>query len=314
MLNFGDDGKTFWYFDESGMILERLGWGENGVGDAIGRNAFAYICHPNESRLKEYILRCVKIRDDSYVQCYRYPDRGASTMSRDHVGAIILSFYINRDWDELDLILQNLPWRLSRKHTQTIDFWLWQKTLLHRKDRFKHWILSSSFLILTLIQFILIVPWNRLIRCLIGAKNIDPADHNYVKPPKWKYRLYWMMYPQFALFLLAWQLKVMPDSLLKWIVQALASIESGNIVIDRLLNYGNIDRSQYRPTTSFIWSRRLDNFDDIMIRPMTSYEAKWNDLNQSMIDYLYFGIDRIMLEYPDEIVRSIKENKRIINY
>lgn len=303
--------KSFWYFDDNDILLERLGWSD-GKGDSSGRTAFAYICYPNESFLKDAILRCVKVRDDSYIQFYRYPDYGANTMSRDHVGAIILALYINRDFDELDFILTNLPWRLSRKYTQTIDFWLWQKTLFYR-DRWHRWVWANCFILLTFVQFALIVPWNFIIRMIIGAKKIDPTNFVYKKPAKWRRFINKICYPQFALFLLAWQVKVLPKSIFKWFLQKLLSIESGNIVIDAVLGK-KIDKIDYTPTTSFIWSRRMNNFDDITLRKMTDEESAYNDLNRCMIDYLYFGIDRIMLESPDEIIRSIKTKNQIITY
>ena len=120
-------------------------------------------------------------------------------------------------------------------------------------------------------------------------------------------------YPHFALFLLAWQVKVLPESIFKWILQKLLSIESRNIVIDAVLGK-QIDKIKYIPTTSFIWSRRMDNFDDILLRKMSDEESAYNDLNRCMIDYLYFGIDRIMLESPHEIIRSIKNKNQIITY
>jgi hypothetical protein len=44
------------------MILERLGYGEDGIGDSVGRNAFAYICWPDAAFLKESILQCIQAR------------------------------------------------------------------------------------------------------------------------------------------------------------------------------------------------------------------------------------------------------------
>lgn len=309
-----DYTASFWYYDSNGMILERLGYGEDGIHDAVGRNAFEYICRPNEPFLKSTIMQCVKQRDDSYVQFYRYPDRGADTMSRDHAGAIILALYINRDQDELSWILNNLPWRLSRKHSQTIDFWIWQRAL-----KGKSFILSQVFFILTLIQFILIIPWNWLIRTILSVKKVDPHNNpKWVKfrPKSWKWYLQKTLYPHYALFFLAWQLKVVRQSWFGWIVRWFVAIESGNIVIDALLkgSMPETDWKSYKPTTSFIWSRRMDSSDDVYIVPMSEERARYNDLNRSMIDYLHFGIDKIMLKYPDSIVRSIKNKEQIITY
>ena len=96
-------------------------------------------------------------------------------------------------------------------------------------------------------------------------------------------------------------------------IQLLLRIESGNRVIDAILGK-RLDDNIYFPMTSFIWSRRLDTSDDILLRPLTESERKYNDLNQAMLDYLYFGIDKIMLEYDDQIIRAIKDNSAIIGY
>ena len=315
------NNDSFWYFDEKGMILERLGWGEDGKGDAVGRNAFEYICRPNESFLKESILRCIKVRDDSYVQFYRYPDEGAESMSRDHVGSIILALYINRDFDELDFILKNLPWRISRKHTQTIDFWLWHRILLLQRTSLCNLakLVSYVFLVLTLIQFVLIIPWNWIVRKILSIKMVDPHNNpvwQRFAPKSWKWYLHKTLYPHFSLFLLAWQIRVLPASLLKQFVQCMLRIESANIVIDAVLGKPiSIDRwKSFKPTTSFIWARRMDSSNDILIVPLSEKQAEFNDINRSMLDYLYFGIDRIMIDSPEEIVRSIKTKKQIITY
>ena len=291
------------------MILERVGWGDDGKGDSIGRNCFAYICFPNEKWLKETILQCIKHRDDGYLQFYRYPGKGGDTMSRDHVGSIILALYINRD-PELNWILDNIPWKISRKYSQTIDFWLWHRALKYQKMK---WFLSQIFYFLILIQFIFIIPWNFLIRSLAGIKKLNISDLQHEEIKGWRKIVANWAYPHYALYLLAWQVKVLNNSWFKKMIQLLLRIESGNRVIDAILGK-RLDDNIYFPMTSFIWSRRLDTSDDILLRPLTESERKYNDLNQAMLDYLYFGIDKIMLEYDDQIIRAIKDNSAIIGY
>ena len=289
------------------MFLENIPWADS-RGDSMGRNAFAYICWPNESRLKDSIMQCVKLRDDGYIQIYRYPGFGGDTVSRDHVGAMIIALYVNRDFDELEWVLSNLPWKLSRKYSQTIDFWLWLRSIKNKNRGY-------FFLLLTLIQFMFVVLYNAAIRKIIGIKKATPPiDH---KPMRgWKKLLAKTLYPHYALFLLSWQIRILPASIIKRIVQRLLRIESNNIVIDAILGRKilKVEYESYRPTTSFIWSRRMDTNDDVMIRPMTDAESKYNDLNQAMLDYLYFGVDSIMIGCPDEIVRSIKEKNQLIFY
>lgn len=281
------------------MILENISW--DSKGDSVGRNAFAYICYPNHAFLKYSIMQCVKQRDDTFVQFYRYPNEGADTISRDHVGAIILALYINRDNEELDWVLENLPWRLSRKYTQTIDFWLWHKSLKSR-------VYGNLFLLLTMLMFIFVVPSNFLIRKIAGIKKLKYTDFPNNNPIKSK--ILKLIYPQFALFLLAWQIKTVKDSWLKWLVQKLLLLDSGNVVIDAILGK-KITKEKYDEfiqLTSFVWSRRMDTSDDVYITPM---KMDCNDLNVAMLDYLYFGIDEIMLKYDDKIINLIKQTKPI---
>ncbi len=303
----------FWRFDENNILLEP--WENQDTQDGIGRNAFAYICWPNESWLKDTLMSCVKQRDDTLVQFYRYPNKGAEDMSRDHVGAIILALYINRDKDELKFILDNLPWRLSRMYQQTIDFWLWQKALKHEKFR---WILSQLFYILNIFMFLFILPWNFLIRMLLGVKKVPikelPVD--YKEFTGWRWTLKKTIYPHFALFLLAWQVKVLSNSYLKSILTKLLLLESRNIGIDSILGK-KLTRKKYetfQPTTSFIWSRPIDTTDEIYMSPPNKTEMLFNDLNKGMLDYFYFGIDKIFENSPDEVILQIKNQKQIICY
>jgi len=120
---------TFFYYDDEGLILENFYWGDGGKGDSVGRNAFEYICRPNQPFIKIGIDKCIKKSDNGLYYFYRYPNFGAESMSRDHVGAILLSYFINKE-PELEDILKNLPFRLNKKTYQTIDFWLWQKIIL----------------------------------------------------------------------------------------------------------------------------------------------------------------------------------------
>lgn len=300
------------------MLLENLPWDESGGrGDSVGRNAFAYICWPNESKLKESILSCLKLRDDTYIQSYRYPNFGADTMSRDHLGAIILALYINRDREELRNLLDNLPFRISRKYSQTVDFWLWQKSIKFEGELVGR-LFADLFLVLNLLMFVFVVPYNALIRKILGIKKLKLTDFPIIPDNFAGIRkvLLKTIYPQFALFLLGWQIKVMRNSPLKSVLQNLLLLDSGNVVLDAVLGKSltQSDYDSYIPMTSFIWSRRLDSSDDVFISPMTPEQSKFNDLNLGMLDYFRLGIDVLMLYFPDEIIESIKSNDAIIRY
>lgn len=303
----------FWRFDNNRIILEP--WESEDTQDGIGRNAFAYICWPQHQFLKETLMSCVEQRDDSLVQFYRYPGKGAEDMSRDHVGAIILALYLNRDKEELKFILDNLPWRLSRQYSQTIDFWLWQKALKLEKWRF--WI-SQVFFLLNILIFVFIIPFNWLLRTILGIKKVPIKELpvEYVEFTGWRKKLKKVIYPHFALFLLAWQVKSLPSSFLKWLLQRLLRLESRNIVIDAILGkkLTQSDYDSFQPTTSFIWSRPIDSTDEIYMSPANETEMKFNDLNRGMLDYFWFGIDKIIENSKDRTIELIKSQQQIIHY
>jgi hypothetical protein len=58
----------------------------------------------------------------------------------------------------------------------------------------------------------------------------------------------------------------------------------------------------------------MENSDDIHLRRMEEWESEFNDLNRGMLDYLYFQVDRIMLEFDDVIVENVKKRQEIIQY
>lgn len=305
----------FWRFDDNLILLEP--WENEDSQDGIGRNAFAYICWPNQTFLKQTLLECVKMQDNGFVQLYRYPGKGADDMSRDHVGAIILALYLNKDEEELKFILDNLPWRISRKYTQTIDFWLWQKALRLKKWRY---LISQLFFILNLIMFLFVIPWNFLMRQILGIYKIPIKQMNmpeeFVEFTGWRKWAEKSIYPHFSLFLLAWQIKSLPNGILKWILQRLLRVESRNIVIDAVLGkkLTKEDYETFQPTTSFIWASPMDSTVRAYFAPMSEEQSKFNDLNKGMIDYLYFGIDKIIENSKIETLNQIKSQQQIIHY
>lgn len=299
------------------MLLESISWGDGGRGDSLGRNAFAYICWPHESFLKDTIMSCIRQRDDSYVQFYRYPGEGADTMSRDHVGAVILAFYLNRDRSELTWILENLPWRLSRQYRQTIDFWLWHRALYW--NGWRRWIAVSLFYLMNIVTGTITITWNRIARWILGIKRVKPGDdpmHKPYKPKSWKWYVNKTIYPYYAYFLLCWQVRVLPDNVLKLILQRILLLESTNAVTSALLGRPVCldDLEQYVPLSTFTWARRVDTGDDVMMRRLREEEVKYNDLPDGMLKYLYYKMDLVMNDFDDEIVQCVKSNVGIVKY
>lgn len=308
----------FWYYDQNKMILENESWDEyKGKGDSVGRNAFLYICQPQLSFLKETLMACVKVQDNTLVQTYRYPNFGADTQSRDHLGAIILALYINHDWEELSLILDNLPWRISRKYRQTIDFWLWHKSINPKVPTIIKKIYSILFLIINILLFLIIIPYNKLIRLILGIYQLQPI-YQSTSPNKRldKNILARTIYPGFAFFLLTWQLKTIPENWLKKGLKRLLSFELTNPVTKHLLKGSNLNKElqEYKPMIPFLWSGYLDNSSN---RSRTVLETEQGlDLNKIMLQYLNTPILDIMLKRPinQRLINNIKTNNPITNF
>jgi hypothetical protein len=304
--------KTFWRFDENLIALEEgTPWSK---GDSIGRNAFFYIFHPNVFWLKKTLLSCVKQRDDGYVQFYRYPNEGAETMSRDHVSAIILALYLNRDYTELKWILDNLPLQLSRRYWQTLDFWLWQKTLKAEIDEnfIKRFVLRESFFLLNFLLFLFTVPWNFILRFLLQVKRITPQT-KLTPQPKWKKWIYQkLIYPHYALYNLSWMIWSLKgqNSLLSWLLR----LEAKNPVLKAQLGkpLTKKDYERYQPLGSFQWAGTLDNMIEWVPRVLTEEESKENDICKSNLDYFYYRYSEIMQRFDNQIIEKIKQNQPII--
>lgn len=307
--------ESFWYVDGKNMLLENTHG--KGMGDASGRVAFAYIFFPQERWLKSSILSCIKERDDTFLQFYRYPGLGADTISRDHVTAIILAFYINRDRDELRWVLDNLPFRLSRRYWQTPDMWVWHRALRYEKWRYP---IAVVFYLMTLFQLILIVPWNFLMRLVLNARRIEPVDTDKPFKPinsKIGRLLIKTIYPQYALFNLAWMVKVLPESMWKSACNFLIRLDARNPML-KVVAGGKMPpdmRSQYVPLGGFQWAGTIDRTHWYGLpRKLTPEESKYNDIMRGMIDYFDLGVDKIMEQSGDAIVEAIKQGKPILNY
>jgi len=320
MIN-SKSNTTFWHFDENRMLKEgHNAWESPDGGDTVGRNAFMYIFHPNEAWLKDTLMSCIKIRDDGMVQFYRYPNLGAETMSRDHVSAIILALYINRDYAELKLILDNLPLQLSRRYWQTVDFWLWQKALdaeINQKP-IKRFILRELFFGLNLIMFAVTMPWNFIIRTLLSVKTIEPREINEFNgstESKWKQWIYQkLLYPQFSLYNTAWMVRSLKPQ--GSFLATILKLEARNAVIKAILGneITNDEYESYTPISGFQWAGVLDQYIDQIPRKLDADEVKFNDLTKANLDYFYFGLDKIMLNSHDKIIEKIKTNHPLIFY
>lgn len=320
MLNPMYKGSHF-FWDENFMLRYDPFFSEDkGMGDSVGNTAYAYLLYPHQGWIKESVLSCIKQRDDTYIQFYRYPEFGANTVSRDHVAMIITAFYVNRDWDDLEFILENMPWRLSRKYTQTIDFWLWQKSILHIiRNSWKRHVYINLFYLLNIVIFLIQVPLNGIVRKLLGIKTIEVGETQKSNlGTGFKRYVSKIIYPDFALFQLVWQVRVLPSNIFKKILQFILvfDVPSYNFVVKYLLTGKKISeeqRNSFKPHSSS-WSRRIDTQIDFPTRFLPEDQYRYNDLNIATLEYCYREIDKIMLDLNPINVALIKNNQNLIQY
>lgn len=314
----------YWYWDENQMLRgdKYSSWSDHGKGDSVGAVAFEYICYPNQAWLKESILQCIRHRDDTYLQFYRYPGVGADTMSRDHVAAIILAFYINQDHGELQWILANLPFRISRKYVQTADFWLWQKSIKYKliqRNNLSNF-LADVYFLLNILMMSLVLPFNFLMRKILGIKMLAVEDiWNKRIITGWKTKIAKLIYPDFAFFTLCWQVRIMPDRFLKKILVNILKygVWKDNFVLKYILTQEPITKEElesFKPISAGYWPRRYDSKIDYGIRYLSEEEYRFNDVNLSMLNYCYREMDKVALNLNPEIFKAIKNNQSPINY
>lgn len=235
------------YQVERGMMVNIKPWSDRD-GDALWRTGIAFICYP-EFTLHMGIFSCYEHRG-SYDQPMRFPFNQAKeperyqwaveTVSRDQVAMSIAALR----WGHTNLIEDDfdIRWRLSKKHWLTPDLWLWLK----RK--------YTAWLVLVILQFLIIVPWNKMWRPIYRRLGTGWAGK--------------LIYPHYSLFITVFMLAVVPDSKLVRIARKLISydVEKSNYVLQLLL--GNwVDANalvSYEPK-SFRWNRRLDEPSDVYI-------------------------------------------------
>lgn len=284
--------------------------------DSLGRNAFFYIFYPDQLWLKETLLSCIKVRDDGYIQFYRYPPNiGADNQSRDHISAVILALYINRDWEELKNILDNLPLQLSRRYWQTLDFWLWQKSLkaIINDEKVKFQIFRSLFYLLNLLLFIFVIPFSFILRLILNVKSIKTFPHTKRLIPKWKKWIYEkLIYPYYALYNLSWMIwsLKLQNSVLSQLLSL--DLNAQNPVVKRLLLNRKIPKSEF-PINIFQWAGK-ETFFDRDVKRLTPEETKFNDLTKAQLDYHYYEIDEIIQRFNPEVINKIKNNNNLIFY
>lgn len=292
-----DNGIVFNFMDEKGMLMRRnFPWEnvkDNGKGDGLFRTGIASVVYKDKSLIKG-ILSCFKkiyLEDGTYYyQAYRYPYYKPETVSRDQISSALVGLYMNYDFltenqkELVEDIRSNLRWRLSDKFNQTIDFWLWHKSLGGNK------LFANMFCFLSIVLILFVIPWNKLLRLIAGFNPIPVED--FQSTPRHELTFVEnlcerLLYPAYALFLWCWQIHTTPNNIFKPILKKLmlVEVEKTNYVLKSLMG-GKVDKESvdsFKSFAGFRWIRRLDKSDNSGIRLAKPEEVEFNDFNKDLL-------------------------------
>lgn len=275
-----------YYVDEYGFMRQSSfnNWEEDGKHDALFRTSLAYMIY-GEQRMLDAIKSCFVI-ENGKLRVYRHKDYGSETVSRDQIAAAFIALKLRGNYQDLRHYITHLKWKLSDRFNQTLDFYFWQKSLLC--NRFY----ANMFYIVTMLFFLFVIPWNYSIRKIVGLKSVNQRDFKadqFFILPKWKQKLIKLMYPTFALFLLALQIKVAPLTPLKIFTKRLVlkEVEGSNYFIRNVLKHENFIDKDYISMRGIRWNDRLDQSNDNGLRLMHRDETGQYDFDRDLLIFSY---------------------------
>lgn len=305
-----DDPYLIYYVDKWGMMLQRsFPWEQtkdDGKGDALWRTAFSYLIYHKEEN-SEMLLNGIKscfikkahqeYPDGYYYQVYRHPDnigKFQSTVSRDQVNAAFVALKLTGQQELLDEYIKHMPIQLSKRFSQTIDFWLWTESLGDVNYGYKDIAYSQWYATISIIIALFVQGWNKLLRRIAKIKKFSQEDFQSIPShelPFLKRVASKMMFPTYAFFLWVWQVYSIPNGQLKSALQniLLMECEESNYVLRILLGDKNISSNElaaYRSMIGVRWNNRLDETANDGMRKMSDAEKKYNDIDGDMLKYV----------------------------
>ena len=262
-MPFNRSYKGYYQYDR-GMLVNVKPWSDRD-GDALWRTAIGFVCY-GDFNLNMGLLSCLDpalrfpYDKNTEPELYQW---ARDTVSRDQVAMACAALRWGHtnlpDDTELEI---TIPFFLSKKHWLTPDLWLWLR------KHYKLWTL------LIIIQFLIIIPWNKLWRPIYRKFGTGWAGK--------------LMYPHYSLFITAFMLAVVPDGKLTDYARKLLrkDVEDSNLVLQMLLGRrpSIFDILAYE-AKSFRWNRRLDEPSDVY--EPESRELEYNNID---IDLIYAAL------------------------
>lgn len=277
--------QPIYFLDEHGFMRQfSLNPYENhGNHDALFRTSLAYIVY-KEPEMMNAIISCFELDENDNLKIYRHKDYGSENVSRDQIALAFIALKISGRNALLSNFSKSLKWKLSERFNQTIDFWLWHKALYGSR-------VFSTLLYLLLIPYMLFsVSLNYLIRAICGFKSVSQKDFVpslYFALPSWKQKMSKLIYPSFAMFIMALQLFVLPKHPLKSVLQKILLFDSekDNYFLINMLSGKTLYDDDYIPMRGIRWNSRLDDTNDNGLRKMLKYEIGKYNLDKDLLKF-----------------------------
>ena len=298
--------ETYNYVDEYNLILCKNPISHKNeptsIMDCIERTFKGYVAWENDedyindgkyeavNAVKKCFTKVYKPNGKSYIQGHRHPSfigDEYNDMSRDHtIYALAFMKYINDPF--LNEMIDKLRFKISDKFSMTIDMWLWMKALNGGTlSRILFYIVQIPIMLITILI-------NKLAHKMGGfGEELHQDDWEYISYQerlKNKRGMFWrsFIFHTFALKIMVTQLYVLPDSLLKSVLQKLLLWDTPkhNYLIQMMLGkkinsdviYG------YKAMTSDRWSGILNGINDRYLVIMT--DPKFKESNVIDVDML----------------------------
>lgn len=297
MKSFNKKFKGHRFYDPKLKMILQKSWDwdrnpDDGKGDALWRTGLGYIAW-GAKELKQGVLGCFRkftmINKKGYnYQVSRASDRyREDDASRDQTILGLTSLVINGD-NEINDIVRNLPFRISRRFFFTLNTWLWMKSL-DDENKWRKFLANLSLLMQLPLTFCQI-SLNKICEYLLGYKLIPTQEYSGVIAEKKKEKFNWfqkildkLIWKSYATHLLCWRLFTMPvknnNILLKLNQNILLSyIESDNYLLRMLLGDKVTleEIKSYKPMDNWRWSIRPDGSRNIFFNQMNE---KWKEEN-----------------------------------
>ena len=268
------------------MLSHNYSWnpnGENGKGDAIGRNKDAYFAY-GDPRFIEGVKNCwVKIpKEDGhyYWKGHRYPtpEYLKKDFSRDHTSNtfVLMALAGEKEWAKE--VGSHIRWTITKKHVNSSG-----KTIGNHRFGPGLWGFVKTFagkwwgpLMFYTSSFIEVILYNIInaFCYLMGwfSREQFPEDYNpqtmsRQKQSKWRQLWASLTYPVYAMNLFSWQLFVMKDNPMKRLLQHMMTflIPRHNHMLKLTYNVGKVTKEQvlnYKSMKGGRWTTPLNEIND----------------------------------------------------